>query len=184
MTLTFNENLAKWEIMGIGYGTFYLVESGYPNFDGIIPDTGHIFKIPSRPVLDVLGPLGIIAKGYGGRDTIIVKANGSLNLNAYSEAIGNADAQLPCQHLAVWTPPIVFNPDPEVAADRSGVIESISKGLITAFNISYFEDCIKLGMDSPDESVLMSGTDTLNPSKFWIEGSPRITVLMPVRLPE
>lgn len=184
MTLTFNEDMVHWEIEGIGTGIFNLSETAYPEYDKIIPQTGHIFSIPCGPALETLGPLGVIANGIDGRDMITITANGSLSLEVRAESMGSANAEVPCEHLATYVPEILYNPDPEFAPERAEAIAEVAQGLRIAFNIGYFEDCIKAGLNSPEESILMSGCGSLEPAKFWTEDSPRITVLMPVRLPE
>jgi DNA polymerase III sliding clamp (beta) subunit (PCNA family) len=192
MTFTFNGDYLRWEIDGIGFGTVRLMDTPYPDFENVIPETQHIFSVPVNPVLESLGPIGVIAKEPDGRDIIVCTLNGSFTIEAQSLDLGHVKSETPCDHVAY--PSFlcglieVEGQDPEVSERvrnrRESLIESSPDGIKVAFNIDYFQDSIKLGLNSPDETVLMSGSGSLEPVKFWIEGSPQLVVLMPVRLPE
>ncbi|MCX6645000.1 MAG: DNA polymerase III subunit beta [bacterium] len=147
-----------WSIPTEGLsGTVSLLDTPYPDYDKVIPDDcTSRFRLHVPETIEALNALSVVATQQDGRDMIVVNANGTLNLSARSDAMGEASGMVPCVHL-----------------DGSDTM--------FALNVHYFTETLKL---ADKREVVMSNSGSLEPVRFDYGGTDRVAVVMPVRLPE
>ncbi len=147
-----------WSIPTQGLsGTVSLIDSPYPEYEKVIPnDCTSRFRLNVQDTIETLDGLSVIACTQDGRDMVVVKANGSLNLSARSESMGNASGRVNCYHLE-------------------------GKEIRFALNVGYFTETLKL---ADKRAVIMAGSGHLEPVRFDYLETDRVAVVMPVRLPE
>jgi DNA polymerase-3 subunit beta len=156
--IAFAENLMTWSVPDENIeGIAHLIDTPYPEYEKVIPDDcASRFRLDTDATIESLDALAIVATQRDGRDMIVVNANGTLNLSARSDAMGEASGVVACIHLD----------GPEA---------------IFALNVHYFTETLKL---AGTRDVLMSNSGSLEPVRFDYDGTDRIAVVMPVRLPE
>jgi DNA polymerase III sliding clamp (beta) subunit (PCNA family) len=147
-----------WRIPTEGLsGTVSLLDTPYPDYQNVIPDDcTSRFRLNVPETIEALNALSVVATQRDGRDMIVVNANGTLNLSARSDAMGEASGMVPCTHL-----------------DGSEAV--------FALNVHYFTETLKL---ADKREVVMSNSGSLEPVRFDYDATDRIAVVMPVRLPE
>jgi hypothetical protein len=152
------EDRLLWNIPTSGLsGKVALLTTPYPDFAKVIPDDcASRFRLNVPETIETLNALSVIATSQDGRDMVVVKANGTLNLSARADSMGEASGTVPCIHLD--GPDAVF-----------------------ALNVHYLTETLKLA-DKRD--VVMSNSGSLEPVRFDYADTDRIAVVMPVRLPE
>jgi DNA polymerase-3 subunit beta len=147
-----------WRIPTEGLsGIVSLLDTPYPDYENVIPDDcTSRFRLNVADTLETLNALSVVATQRDGRDMIVVNANGTLNLSARSDTMGEASGMVPCIHL-----------------DGSEAV--------FALNVHYFTETLKL---ADKREVVMSNSGSLEPVRFDYGDTDRIAVVMPVRLPE
>ena len=159
VSLEFDTNgYLYWRIPTEGLsGTVSLLDTPYPDYEKVIPDTdGSRFRLHVPETIEALNALSVVATQRDGRDMIVVNANGSINLSVHSDTMGEAFGMVPCTHL-----------------DGSEAI--------FALNVHYFTETLKL---ADKREVVMSNSGSLEPVRFDYGDTDRVAVVMPVRLPE
>jgi len=138
-------------------GTVSLLDTPYPEYDKVIPDDCQSrFRLNVADTIETLNALSVVATQQDGRDMIVVNANGTLELSARSESMGDASGTVPCIHLD----------GPETRF---------------ALNVHYFTETLKL---ADRDAVVMANSGSLEPVRFDYPDTDRVAVVMPVRLPE
>jgi len=153
----FAENIMLWSVPSEGVdGVSHLMDTPYPDYHKVIPDDCESrFGLHIPETIEALQALSIVASERDGRDMIVVNANGTLNLEARAESMGHASAVVPCTHIA--------------GTDRK-----------FALNVFYMIETLQLA----DGDVTLATNGGLEPARFDYQGTDRIAVIMPVRLPE
>jgi len=157
LRIGFAENIMLWSVPSEGVeGVSHLMDTPYPDYHKVIPDDCESrFALHIPETIEALQALSIVASERDGRDMIIVNANGTLNLEARAESMGHASAVVPCTHIA--------------GTDRK-----------FALNVFYLIETLQLA----DGDVTLATNGGLEPARFDYQGTDRIAVVMPVRLPE
>jgi len=147
-----------WSIPTAGLsGTVSLLSTPYPEYRKVIPDDcTSRFRLNVQDTIETLNGLSVIACAEGGREMIVVKANGTLNLTARADSMGEASGSVNCNHLE--GPESIFS-----------------------LNVHYFTETLKL---ADRHAVIMANSGSLEPVRFDYLETDRIAVVMPVRLPE
>ena len=148
----------NWRIPTEGLsGSTSLLDTPYPEYGKVIPNTdGSRFRLQVPETIEALNALSVVATQRDGRDMIVVNANGTLNLSARSDSMGEASGTVPCEHL-----------------DGSDAL--------FALNVHYLTETLRL---ADKREVVMSNSGSLEPVRFDYADTDRIAVVMPVRLPE
>jgi len=154
----YGDNRLDWTIPTAGLsGTVSLLDSPYPEYRKVIPDDcTSRFRLNVQDTIETLNGLSAIACTQDGRDMIVVKANGTLNLTARAESMGEASGTVPCSHLE-------------------------GQECVFALNVHYFTETLKI---ADKHAVIMANSGSLEPVRFDYLETDRIAVVMPVRLPE
>jgi len=157
-----HENLMTWSIPACDLsGVTHLLDTPYPDYEKVIPDLSNVFELESKPTLQAIDSLSVIAHERDGRDMVVVNANGRLNLSVKAESMGSANADLPITHIA------------------SGIGNN-GDDCRFALNIGYLADVMKADTSG---TLTMSNAGALEPARFDYQDG-RIAIIMPVRLPE
>lgn len=148
-----------WECCGIS-GYFHLMDTPYPDWEKVIPETTNQFAINAGAVIAALKPIKIVASEHDGRDmAIVATGNGSMSIETVKTCIGQAKEAVDIRRVC-------------------GENE-----IRFALNAFYFEEALKNSV-TPCGETFISCEGELDPIRFDFDGSSRIAVVMPVRLPE
>jgi len=159
ITFTLKENMMTWWI-GDYSGSFVLLDTPYPDYEKVIPEEcGASFTFEPKEAIQVLEPLVIIAKQDDGRDMVVVRANSKIRFSAKAESMGEGDGEMNCVRIG-------------------GEHE-----MVTALNIFSLLDALRSAVEI-DANLIMTQEGSLEPVRFDYPETERISVIMPVRLPE
>jgi DNA polymerase-3 subunit beta len=152
-----DDDQLHWRIPSQGiHGVVHCMDTPYPDYEKVIPDSrDSIFSLDTKPMLESLDALAIVASQRDGRDMVVINANGTINLRAQAESMGSAEAEVACTHVA--GPERMF-----------------------ALNVFFLIETLKLA----NGEIVMSQNGGLEPAMFEYPGTERIAIVMPVRMPE
>jgi DNA polymerase-3 subunit beta len=147
----------SWRIGNIE-GFTLPMDTPFPEWKKVIPvEDGNLIELSASDLAGAVERLAPIARSDDGRDMIVLRGNGILNISARAESMGTGDSKLACDLHE-------------------------GKDLRVALNYGFLLDVLKL---HKKDQVRVTYGGELGPVMIRsVDDDTRSSILMPVRLPE
>jgi DNA polymerase III subunit beta len=147
----------SWSVDNIE-GFCGIMETPYPEWEKVVPsDHEGLIEISADALTKCIDRVSPIAKSDDGREMVVLNGNSAMTVSAKAESMGEGSAKTACNHLS--------GPD-----------------MLVALNYVFLLDALKLHKGKQVQVIFQGDLDpVMLRSKY---DASRISVLMPVRLPE